>query len=241
LKERDTDRHLGPGPCQDRRVSSRTPPRTPPRDPPRDPRSLGSAWTRFQHHESLAPSPDLAAFVSRYWIVEWSYDKPYRQLVVPLPNVHLTFRTDRPPEVHGVSSGHVFRELRGTGRVIGVAFRPGGFHPFLRSPVSALTDRTVPAADVAGLPQAPEDPDVAGVEGWLRAARPDPDPTARWVAGAVDLVAGDPGVARVDQLAARCATGVRRLQRLFASYVGAAHPLRPAILSTRATGAGPMP
>lgn len=195
------------------------PSRTACRDGPRDPRELGSAWTRFQHHSFPAPSPDLAAFVERYWIVEWSYDEPYRQLIVPLPNVHLTFHQDRPAEVHGASRGHGVKELSGTGRVVGVAFRPGGFRPFLRSSVSALTDRTVPVADI-GLPPAPASPDVAAVEEWLRAARPEADPMSRWVGGVVELVAGEPGIARVDQLASRCGTGVRRLQRLFAEYVG---------------------
>jgi AraC-like DNA-binding protein len=37
---------------------------------------------------------------------------------------------------------------------------------------------------------------------------------------AVDRAAGDPGIARVDQLAAASGAGVRRLQRLFQDHVG---------------------
>lgn len=188
---------------------------------PRDPRELGGAWTASQRHEFPAPSPDLAPFVRSFWIVEWDYREPYRQLIVPYPNVHLTFRDRSPPEVHGVSSGHGVKVLHGVGRVVGVAFRPGGFRPFLGSSVSALTDRTVPATEVAGLPEpAPVQPDVAAVEGWLRAGLPGADPTAAWLADVVDLVAAEPGIARVDQLAARVGISVRRLQRLFAEYVG---------------------
>jgi AraC-like DNA-binding protein len=90
--------------------------------------------------------------------------------------------------------------------------------------VSALTDRTVPAVDVPGLRGSapPAAPDVAAVEQWLRALRPAPDPTAEWVAGVVDLVAAEPGITRVDALADRCGSSVRRLQRLFAEYVGVA-------------------
>jgi AraC-like DNA-binding protein len=193
---------------------------------PRDPRELAGAWTRFQRHEFPVPAPDLAPFVSRYWLVEWDYAEPYRQLIAPSPNVHLTVRAAADgrgaPEVHGVSSGHVVRVLEGAGRVVGVAFRPGGFRPFLGSSVSALTDRTVPAADVPGLRGAvpPATPDVAAVERWLRAVLPAADPTTEWVAGVVELVAAEPGIARVDDLAARCGTSVRRLQRVFAEYVG---------------------
>ncbi|WP_219419457.1 helix-turn-helix domain-containing protein [Pseudonocardia nigra] len=188
----------------------------------RDPRELAGAWTRFQRHEFPAPAPDLAPFVAKYWIVEWGYASPYRQLIVPYPHVHLTVQDGGVPEVHGVSSGHVVRVLDGVGRVFGVEFRPGGFRPFLGSPVSALTDRTVPAADVPGLPAAgPARPvDVAAVEEWLRAARPEPDPTALRVADVVATVVTEPGIRRVDDLAERCGTSVRRLQRLFAEYVG---------------------
>lgn len=186
---------------------------------PRDPRELGGAWTRYQRHEFVSPATDLAPYVRQYWVVEWEYAEPYRQLIVPYPSVHLSVQDGRAPEVSGVATGHVVKVLEGAGRVVGVAFRPGGFRPFLRSRVSALTDRTVPAANILrGLPAVPVD--VAAVEGWLRAAGPVADPVAEWVDGVVGVVAEDAGIARVDDLAVRCEIGVRRLQRLFVEYVG---------------------
>jgi len=189
---------------------------------PRDVRELGGAWTRYQRHAFPDPSPDLARWVERYWIVSWDYQEPYRQLIVPYPNVHLTFR-DGGAQVHGVSSGHQVKVLEGRGGVFGVAFRPGCFRPFLDAPVSTLTDRTVDAAEVfgAGLP---DRLDVPTVEAYLRARLPEPDPRADEAADeAADIVAtiaAKPEVTRVDALAANLGTGVRRLQRLFAEYVG---------------------
>lgn len=185
-----------------------------------DPRGLAGAWRRFQRHGFPAPSPELAPFVDHFWAVDWDYDEPYRQVIAPLPRVHLTFRDDEPPQVSGVATAHVVKELHGVGRVVGVAFRPGGFRPFLGSSVSALTDRTVPARDVPGLPPHPTGRTVADVERWLQTAVPEPDPTARWVAEVVADVAADPALTRVDALAARCGTSVRGLQRVFAEYVG---------------------
>ena len=185
----------------------------------RDPRGLAGAWMRFQHHDFAEPGPALAPFVRHFWAVEWSYDEPFRQLIVPYPEVHLTARDGGPPEVHGVCTGHVIKVLEGAGQVVGVAFRPGGFRPFLRAPVSALTNRTRPSADVLTAPRTAL-ANVAAVEQWLLELRPDRDPVAEWVAGVVEQVAGDPGISRVDQLAKRCDCGVRRLQRLFAEYVG---------------------
>ena len=188
----------------------------------RDPRELGGAWTRFQRHEFPVPAPDLAAFVERYWVVDWDYAQPYRQKIVPYPNVHLTVRPGGDPEVHGVASRHVVRVLEGAGRVVGVAFRPGAFRPFLQAPVASLTDRSVRAADVPELPPGrPAEPlDAVSVERWLRAALPAPDPDGTRAGEIVARVAADRGITRVDHLAARCGTSVRGLQRLFAEHVG---------------------
>jgi AraC-like DNA-binding protein len=186
----------------------------------RDTRELGGAWTRFQRISAAEPSPDLAPFVERYWTVEWNYAEPYRQLIVPFPQVHVTVMVPGGPRVSGVSSRFGVQELVGSGRVVGAAFRPGGFRPFLDGPVSALTDRTVPPSEVGLAASGPLSADVAGMEAWLRAALPEPDPLGLWVGEVVAAVAADPAIARVDQLAARFDAGVRRLQRLFAEYVG---------------------
>lgn len=181
----------------------------------RDEREL--AWRRHQRHEFHQPSADLAAFVARYWVVEWSYDRPYRQLIVPYPNVQLSFH-ESGAEVHGVCSGHVFQTLDGVGRVFGVAFRPGAFRPFLRAPVQSVTDRVLPAGDLfTGLPG---HADVAAVEAALRANLPEPDARARHAVEVVDLIVAEPRITRVDVLARELGTTVRSLQRLFAEHVG---------------------
>ncbi|WP_328712431.1 helix-turn-helix domain-containing protein [Nocardia salmonicida] len=184
----------------------------------RDPRELGGAWQMSQRHRFIAPSVDLARYVDRYWAVTWDYEHPFRQLVVPLPNVHLTFRDGR-AELHGPSSSHVYRELTGSGSVFGVAFRPGAFRPFLDGPVADLRDRTIDAATVFG-PESPHPVDVGSVEGHLRAHLPVADPEAECAGRMVAMIADDTGITTVDALAGRCGTSVRRVQRLFAEHVG---------------------
>lgn len=56
----------------------------------RDERELN--WQPFQQYEYPEPAPDLSPYVARYWTVKWDYAEPYRQLIVPYPNVHLSFR-----------------------------------------------------------------------------------------------------------------------------------------------------
>jgi AraC-like DNA-binding protein len=184
----------------------------------RDARELGSAWTKFQRHTFLSPSPDLAQYVERYWVVSWSYSEPYRQLIVPYPNVHLTFR-DGFATVNGVSSGHQIKVLEGSSGVLGVAFRPGCFRPFLRAPVSTITDRSVDAGKVFG-PDLPDPLDVENVEGFLRSCLREPAPRAEEAAGIVAKIAAKPAITRVEALACDLGMSIRQLQRLFAEYVG---------------------
>jgi len=198
----------------------------------RDAREVGGAWSTFQRHWFAAPAPDLRPFVAQYWVVTWDLRRqaPYRQLIVPYPNVHLSFVNDTVPMVHGVARGHVFRVLEGAGRVFGVAFRPGCFRPFLGHPVSTITDRSVPAHTVFG-PDVPrqamaEAADEAALvevaELFLRAHLPGRDPTAELAATIVDRIATEPELTRVDALAEGVGRSVRQLQRLFADYVGVA-------------------
>jgi AraC-like DNA-binding protein len=184
----------------------------------RDARELGSAWTRSQRHAFPEPSPELAPYVARYWVVHWDYAEPYRQKIVPYPNVQLTFHGGE-AHVNGVVSGHQTKVLDGVGSVFGVAFRPGVFRPFLGRSVSTISDRVLDATDVFG-PDLPTTVDVPTVERLLLDRLPAPDPKAFAAADAVDLVATDPDVTRVETLADAVGASVRGLQRLFAEHVG---------------------
>lgn len=187
----------------------------------RDTRELGGAWVHHQRHRFPTPAPDLAPFVERYWAVDWDYATPYRQKVVPYPNVQVTVRPGAVPEVHGVSSRFGVKVLEGRGRVVGAAFRPGAFRAFADGPVSELTDRTRRADELPLFEGAPAEPVTAGtLEAWLRHRLPAPSPAAQDAIAAVAMIVGNPDLRRVDQLAVVTGTGVRRLQRLFAEHVG---------------------
>jgi AraC-like DNA-binding protein len=190
--------------------------------PERDPREVGGAWAGFQEHWSGAPAPDLAPYVAHYWAVSWDLrgQPPYRQKIVPYPQVHLSFR-DGEALVRGVARGFVVRQLDGRGRVFGVAFRPGCFRPLLRRPVSTITDRTLPAAAVFDGPP-PAEATAATVDAFLLARLPEPDPATETAAGLVERIATTPGLTRVDAVAADAGLSVRALQRLFSGYVGVA-------------------
>jgi AraC-like DNA-binding protein len=132
--------------------------------------------------------------------------------------------------VFGVDTKIFTRRLSGAGKALGVRFRPGGFRPFYRASITTLTDRVIPAADVFGpaagqalaavLAAAGDDAMVARAAALLRGAAPAPDPVIDQVAGIVARITSDPALRRVGQLVADLGIPERRLQRLFAEYVG---------------------
>ncbi|MFC4911538.1 AraC family transcriptional regulator [Actinomadura gamaensis] len=176
------------------------------------------------------PSPEAARFVELYWHVRWRVDEPHDSKVLSYPSVHLVFEEPE-PRIYGVVRDLFVRRLEGEGQVLGVKFRPGCFRPFADGPVSAYTDRVVPAAELFG-------PEVAAVgravlakqdtadlaklaEEFVLSRLPEPDPVAEDVAGMVERITARPDLFRVDEAAEALHVSTRTLQRLFAEYVGA--------------------
>ncbi|MEU3554937.1 helix-turn-helix domain-containing protein [Streptomyces fragilis] len=191
-----------------------------------DPRT---AAERFRLTQEPAP-PDLAPFLDGFWILHWNLAEPHRQRVLTHPVVHLTFTTGGQARITGVVTGTSTQEISGTGRAVGLRFRPGGFRPFLDAPVSTLTDRVLDAEEVFGT-RARAVADAVAAEpgvpaalllaaGLLRDVRPTPDPEIDTAARLVGVIGDDPAVLRTGHLAAIAGMSVRRLQRLFAQYVG---------------------
>lgn len=190
----------------------------------------GEAAARFRLARYDPPAA-VAPFVDFYWIVQWDLrgGNPHEQKILPHPNVNLAFE-ESGAAIYGVDRKLFVRRLEGCGRALGVRFRAGGFHPFWKAPISQLNDRVIPAADLFGaaaeearraILAAPDDAGmVAGAENLLGSRRPERDPAAERVAAMVAQIAADPSLRRVGQLAATLGVPVRRLQRLFADYVG---------------------
>ncbi len=102
-------------------------------------------------HLRRSPAPDLAYFIQHYWSVRWDLRglEPYVTETLPHPNVHVIFEESK-SAVAGVMTGKFARTLEGQSQVFGIKFKPGGFYPFLKAPVSSLMDRTVPVKNIFG-------------------------------------------------------------------------------------------
>lgn len=171
-----------------------------------------------------APSGRVARFVDRYWVVTWDLDEPYTQQVLAHPVVNVVFGHG-PTTVNGVTTRMTRRTLEGAGRALGVMFRPAGFRPFLGRAMSTITDRVLPAAEVFGssFEEAvleDEGEMISAADAFLAGVVSEATQPSEETTGIVERVAADPGLVRVDALAARVGLSVRQLQRRFADHVG---------------------
>ena len=177
------------------------------------------------------PAAALAPFVEYYWVVEWDRRgcTPETQRVLPYPNAHLVFDAGR-TAIHGVVRGAFDRPLIGAGKVLGVRFAPGGLRPFITQALSSFTDTTIAAEALLGMPAAQAEARVLGksddlamvaqAQALLLARLPQVDDAALLSARLTAAAAAHNGPASVAQLCEKMAIGERRLQRLFANYVG---------------------
>ncbi len=183
-------------------------------------------------HERFAPSAALEPFVQHFWTVRWDLrgEPPVLAETLPHPCVHVVFERGQ-GRVLGVQTAHRFRRhLRGQDRVFGIKFRPAAFQPFLGRPLSGITDRTLALRTVFGAEGAVlrdailGEPDlrrcVTLAEDFLRPRLPSlPGEVAR-LRDLVERLAADPGITRMEQVAALAGLEPRKLQRRFNAAVG---------------------
>jgi AraC-like DNA-binding protein len=190
----------------------------------------GIAAQKFQITR-YSPAADIAPFVERYWIIRWDLrgQAPYMQENIPYPCVNMVIGAGQ-SSIFGISTHKYVHELRDTGKVFGVKFKPGGFYPFLKSSVAHLTNQSLSVCDVFGMSAAELesallalDDDAAMVmvmEQFLRAHLPEQDVMVAEINRLVDLIMADRQIKRVDDLAQHSHLSKRTLQRLFREYVG---------------------
>lgn len=175
------------------------------------------------------PAEDLGFFVERYWIIHWDLPAPYVQETLPYPCVNLVFEKDR-SGVFGVGTGKFARVLEGAGKVFGVKFRPGGFYPFVKSPVSRFTDGCLSLEDAFGVDSRPlaaailcpddESGMIERAECFLRERLPERDDKVTAINAMIDHIIAERTITRVDDVTRRFPISKRALQRLFSQYVG---------------------
>ncbi|MCA0452396.1 MAG: helix-turn-helix domain-containing protein [Chloroflexi bacterium] len=189
-----------------------------------------TAVEKFQFTRYL-PSPELAYFVDWYWLIHWDLrgQEPYTQDVLTYPCVQFVVEAGA-SGVFGLTSGKFSRTLVGKGRVVAAKFHAGGFYPYLRSSISALTDHQVPISSIFGEAGAALERAILATEddqqalhtmdSFLCERLPERDPNVALVNSIIDCISSDRTITRVDELVSRIHMSKRSLQRLFSEYVG---------------------
>lgn len=187
-----------------------------------------TAQTKFRITRHV-PANDLGFFVERYWIIHWDLQAPYVQETLPYPCVNLVFEKNR-SGVFGVGTGKFARTLEGAGKVFGVKFRPGGFYPFVKAPVSRFTDGCISLEEALGVDSRPleeailclddKDEMIEIVEDFLRERLPERDKYVEVINQIIDRIISERTITRVDDVMSRFPMSKRALQRLFSRYVG---------------------
>ncbi|GCB01698.1 transcriptional regulator [Mycolicibacterium sp. NCC-Tsukiji] len=181
------------------------------------------------------PSAAATAWVENFWSVTWDLRgaEPFDSTVITFPAVHLTHEwgTDnvrhgqRLPAtlVHGVVERVFTTTLTGSGSVVGVRFRPGGFAARFGRDAGTLTGRVLRVDDeLLGTPASfPDDiARAAAAMDDMIGNHTGMDPTYRDLLTLLDRVRADPQLHRVEQVMALSTWSERTTQRVFRRYVG---------------------
>jgi AraC-like DNA-binding protein len=183
-----------------------------------------------------APSSGAARWVEHFWSVTWDLrgQPAVDSTVITFPSMHLTreWGTDSPRHghplpatlIHGVVD-HVFTtRLTGTGAVVGVRFRPGGFAARFARAANDYTGRVVPVDDE--LFDRPVDfvDDVAvtatRMDDAIADHRGEEPPAYAGLTRLVDRIRDDASIRRVADAMAHSPWSTRTTQRVFLSLVG---------------------
>lgn len=186
--------------------------------------------------------PAVERWVENHWSLRW--DLPpglsYPSQTLPHPTCSLTLevgdhaREGMPPGevllVTGVVTRRFDVEIRGSGRVAGVRFRPGGLAALTGGVARDWVDAVVPAravlpgplCDALGDPALADDPDgwAEVAEDGLAALDPGADDRYDQLLEVCAVMLADPTLLSVADVADRFATSARSLQRVFVDLVG---------------------
>ncbi|GAA0392230.1 AraC family transcriptional regulator [Paenibacillus motobuensis] len=179
----------------------------------------------------LPAAEALSYFVKHYWIVRWNSrdDEPYMQHVVPNPCVNLIVEPGK-TMIYAPSTQKFTYPIYGEGLVFGVKFKPGGFYPFLKRPVSRLLNRPLEVSAILDM----NGPELEGtilslgdeqamaivMDKLLLSKLPPQDEQVFQINRIIDFIAEEKDLSKVDAVCEHFQIHIRKLQRLFDQYVG---------------------
>lgn len=177
------------------------------------------------------PPADLAPFVEHFWVIRWQdMDEAYPSTeVMHRPYVDAFFSADEAGIQGTFRNTRTYTATAGSGRLLGIRFRPGAFHLFWPGEMATLQDQVMPlttafawgtAATVAAILALDDDAALAALAGHLRTTLPAPDPIIDELNAIIHAVEADEELSTVAAVATSSGRSERWLQQTFRDYLG---------------------
>jgi AraC-like DNA-binding protein len=187
----------------------------------------------FAKHVQFATRPapvDLRLFVEHFWSIRWDVaEGTYESAeVMHRPYVDL-FVSAGESGIQGTFRGKRIYPASGTGRILGIRFRPGGFKAFWSGRMADLQDRNAELSEAfpdlgtgfpAGILALNDEAAAAGLADLLRARSPRFDGDIDLVNAVIASIESDDTLRSVAAVAETFGRSERWLQQLFSDYVG---------------------
>jgi len=189
-----------------------------------------AGYERHVQFRTVSPAADLAPFIAHFWVIRW--DSALGQFnsdeLMHRPYVDV-FLSAQESGIQGTFRSKRTYSAAGSGRIVGIRFRPGAFHAFWRGEMADLQDKVVNLggvfrwADDAGIKAILAGDDDAAIEQLiilLRSNLPQADDTVDLINRIIADVEANPELSTVAAVAHAFGRSERWLQQAFRDYLG---------------------
>ena len=189
-----------------------------------------AGFDRHVRFQMQPPPADLAPFIDHFWVIRWDsslghYDS---HEVMHRPYVDVFFSAQE-SGIQGTFRGKRTYSAAGSGRILGIRFRPGAFHAFWGGRMSDLQDKVVavrqvfPWADGACVARLLTLDDQAAIQvlvHLLRPGLPPPDGAVELINEIIEAVESEEDLGTVAAVSQAFGRSERWLQQAFRDYLG---------------------
>jgi AraC-like DNA-binding protein len=189
-----------------------------------------AGFERHVQFRTVPPPVDLAPFIAHVWVIRWDSAMGHfdSDELMHRPYVDV-FLSAQESGIQGTFRGKRTYSAAGSGRIIGIRFRPGAFHAFWPGKMADLQDKVVALdrvfswADEAGIRTILAGDDDAAIERLitlLRSDLPQADDTVDLINNIIVDVETDEELKAVAAVARAYRKSERWLQQVFRDYLG---------------------